>query len=141
MLAALSSALLAPAAPALAGEALLGVTQGPTPEMVRIDAAAPQSPAARAPVAGLLAGEVVEAIDQRPATGQVLVLTSVDRVLLLDPATGALAQPGPPLDAGPVRGRPGVGDRRQPHGRPPEAGQRRRREPALQPPPLRPGRR
>ena len=98
MLAALSSALLAPAAPALAGEALLGVTQGPTPEMVRIDAAAPQSPAARAPVAGLLAGEVVEAIDQRPATGQILVLTSVNRVLLLDPATGALAQPGPPLD-------------------------------------------
>ena len=98
MLAALSSALLAPAAPALAGEALLGVTQGPTPEMVRIDAAAPQSPAARAPVAGLLAGEVVEAIDQRPASGQVLVLTSVDRVLLLDPATGALTQPGLPLE-------------------------------------------
>ncbi len=98
MLAALSSALLAPAAPALAGEALLGVTQGPTPEMVRIDAAAPQSPVARAPVAGLLAGEVVEAIDQRPATGQILALTSVNRVLLLDPATGAVAQPGPPLD-------------------------------------------
>ena len=98
MLAALSSAILAPAAPALAGEALLGVTQGPTPEMVRIDAAAPQSPAARAPVAGLMAGEVVEAIEQRPATGQVLVLTSVDRVLLLDPATGAVTQPGPPLE-------------------------------------------
>jgi Domain of unknown function (DUF4394)/Calx-beta domain len=94
----LSSALLAPAAPALAGEALLGVTQGPAPELVRLDAAAPQAPATRAPVIGLLAGEVVEAIDQRPATGQVFALTSINRVLLLDPATGALSQPGAPLE-------------------------------------------
>jgi Domain of unknown function (DUF4394)/Calx-beta domain len=98
ILAALSSALLAPAAPALAGEALLGVTQGPAPEMVRLDAAAPQAPATRAPVVGLLAGEAIEAIDQRPATGQVFALTTINRVLLLDPATGALSQPGPPLE-------------------------------------------
>jgi hypothetical protein len=70
ILAALSSALLAPAAPALAGEALLGVTQGPAPEMVRLDAAAPQAPATRAPVVGLLAGEAIEAIDQRPRPGR-----------------------------------------------------------------------
>jgi hypothetical protein len=97
-LAVLSSALLAPAAPALAGEALLGVTQGPAVEMVRLDTAAPQAPVTRAPVAGLLAGESIEAVDQRPATGQVFALTTINRVLLLDPATGALSQPGLPLE-------------------------------------------
>ena len=98
MLAALSTTLLAPAAPAAAGEAMLGVTQGPSPEMVRFDTAAPQSLTARVPVVGLLAGETVEGIDQRPSSGQIAALTSINRVLLLDPATGVLTQPGLPID-------------------------------------------
>jgi hypothetical protein len=74
-LAALSSALLAPAAPALAGEALLGVTQGPAPEMVRLDAAAPQAPVARAPGAGRPAGGCQGGVDQPPAPRAVLAGT------------------------------------------------------------------
>ncbi len=96
-IAALSAALLAPA-PAFAGEAMLGVTEGPAPEIVRFDAAAPQTPAFRAPLQGLLAGETVEGIDQRAATGQILALTSINRVLLLDALTGALSQPGLPIE-------------------------------------------
>src|SRR4029450_2873161 len=91
--------------------------QGPAPELVRLDAAAPQAPATRAPGIGPPGGEggggkdprppcgrgllpraVVEPSDQRPATGQVFALTSINRLLLLDPATGALSQPGAPLE-------------------------------------------
>lgn len=99
-LAAVATALLAPAAPALAGEAMVAVTQGPNPELLRFDAAAPHSPTFRAPLVGLVADEAVDAIDQRPATGAIYLLTSINRMLLLDPATGLLAQPGPPLDVG-----------------------------------------
>lgn len=95
---ALAAVALAPAAPALAGEAVLGVTQGAAPEVVRFDTAAPGALSFRAPVVGMISGESVTSVDQRPASGQIYLHTSLARILLLDPATGLLAQQGGQID-------------------------------------------
>lgn len=94
-----SAAVLGGAVSARAGEALVAVTAGPVPDVILLDAAAPQAPLARTPVIGLLRGEAVAGLDQRPATGEVLVLTNINRVLVLDPVTGQTRQAGVPVDA------------------------------------------
>lgn len=95
---AMTGALAAGMAPAaLAGEAAVAVTDGATPELLRFDTASPGALVARMPVVGLLFGEQIEAIDQRPATGSVVAVTSVGRVLVVDPATGIATFAGAPL--------------------------------------------
>ena len=97
-----SAAVLGGAASARGGEALVAVTAGPVPDVLLLDAAAPQAPIARTPVLGLLRGEAVAGLDQRPATGEVVILTNINRMLLLDPVTGQTHQTGVPVDAGPL---------------------------------------
>ena len=77
-----------------AAEAIVGVTAGASPEMVRFDSSSPGTIVARAPVTGLNPGEPVSAIDQRPATGEIFALTSLNRVLRLDPQNGAMTSLG-----------------------------------------------
>jgi hypothetical protein len=77
-----------------AAEAIVGVTAGASPEMVRFDSSSPGTIVARAPVTGLIAGETVSAIDQRPATGEIFALTSTNRVLRLDPQDGTMTSLG-----------------------------------------------
>lgn len=73
---------------------MVGVTAGASPELVRFDSSSPGTIVAREQVTGLLAGETVAGIDQRPATGEILALTSMNRVLLLDPQDGTMSNPG-----------------------------------------------
>ena len=73
---------------------MVGVTAGASPQLVRFDSSSPGTIVAREQVTGLLAGETVSAIDQRPATGEILALTSMNRVLLLDPQDGTMSNPG-----------------------------------------------
>lgn len=49
------------------------------------------------PLRGLTAGEKVTSIDFRPATGELFALTSTNRMLTIDPATGQTHQVGVPL--------------------------------------------
>jgi hypothetical protein len=99
LLAALTTAAsLACAAPALAGEAAVGVEAGASPDLVRFDTAAPGTLVARVPISGLMAGETVAAIDVRPATGELWAITSGNRVVKIDVETGVAQQPGPPID-------------------------------------------
>ena len=52
------------------------------------------------PISGLQAGENVTGIDFRPATGELFALTSTNRVLRIDPATGpGASRSGNPIDA------------------------------------------
>lgn len=97
-LAAMMGLLTGAAVPAVAGEAILAVTAGTAPEVVLVDGAAPQTSILRTPLVGLLPGETVAGIDQRPATGEVFVLTNINRVLVLDPVSGQTRQPGVPID-------------------------------------------
>ena len=46
------------------------------------------------PVTGLIFGETLAGIDQRPATGEIVALTSLNRVMRLDPQDGAMTNPG-----------------------------------------------
>jgi hypothetical protein len=87
------------AAPALAGEAAVGVETGASPDLVRFDTAVPGTLVARVPISGLLAGETVAAIDVRPATGELWALTSTNRVLKIDIDTGAAQQQGTPMSS------------------------------------------
>ena len=73
---------------------MVGVTAGASPELVRFDSSSPGTIVAREQVTGLLAGETVAGLDQRPATGEIFALTSLNRVLLLDPQDGAMSNPG-----------------------------------------------
>ncbi len=99
LLAALTTAAsLLCAAPALAGEAAVGVETGASPDLVRFDTAVPGTLVARVPISGLMAGETVAAIDVRPATGALWALTSTNRVLTIDVDTGAAQQQGAPID-------------------------------------------
>ena len=76
-----------------AAEAMVGVTASNSPDMVRFDSSSPGTIVAREQVAGLFAGETVVGLDQRP-NGQIVALTSVNRVLLLDPQDGTVSNPG-----------------------------------------------
>jgi hypothetical protein len=89
------------AAPALAGEAAVGVEAGPSPDLVRFDTSTPGSLVARVPVSGLPAGETVLGIDIRPATGELWALTSANRVMTIDIDTGAATQRGPAIATSP----------------------------------------
>jgi hypothetical protein len=88
------------AAPACAGEAAVGVELGASPDLVRFDTDTPGTAVARIPISGLLAGELVTAIDVRPASGELLALTSVNRVVTVDLDTGAAHASGAPIDPG-----------------------------------------
>ena len=81
-------------APSHAAEAIVGVTATAPPELVRFDSSSPGTIVARMPVTGLLAGETVAGLDQRPVTGEILALTSVNRVVRLDPQDGTVSNPG-----------------------------------------------
>jgi hypothetical protein len=87
------------AAPALAGEAAVGVEAGASPDLVRFDTGAPGSLVARVPVSGLSPGEQVVGLDVRPATGRLWALTSLDRLLEIDIDTGQAHHLGTPLSA------------------------------------------
>jgi uncharacterized protein DUF4394/Calx-beta domain-containing protein len=81
-------------APSHAGEAIVGVTAAVPPELVRFDSSSPGTIIARMPVTGLMVGETLAGIDQRPATGEIVALTSLNRVMRLDPQDGAMSNPG-----------------------------------------------
>jgi hypothetical protein len=84
--------------PAAAGEVAIGVNSVGDPELVRFDTDTPGTLTARVPIEGLLGSEAVDGIDLRPATGEVFALTSFNRVLVLDPETGATTQAGAAID-------------------------------------------
>jgi hypothetical protein len=104
----MTAALLATAPAALAGEAAVAITTGAAPQLVRFDTTKPATPTVRMPVVGLLFGETVEAIDQRIANGELLAVTSLNRMLVIDPATGFADAGGQPGRAGFVAP-PGLG--------------------------------
>ena len=81
-------------APSHAGEVIVGATAASPPELVRFDSSSPGTIIARMPVTGLLAGEVLAGIDQRPGTGEIIALTSLNRVVRIDPQDGAVTNPG-----------------------------------------------
>ncbi len=87
------------AAPALAGEAAVGVETGTSPDLVRFDTATPGTLVARVPISGLSAGEQVVGLDVRPATGELWALTSLDRLVKIDVDTGQTQQLGTPLSS------------------------------------------
>ena len=94
----IATSLLAGAPAAHAGEALLVVTAGAAPELVIVDSAAPGTALNRVPVAGLLVGESIAGIDLRPSTREVFAMTSANRMLAVDPLTGATRQVGAAVD-------------------------------------------
>lgn len=83
---ALAGFVVAPAA-AQAAEALYGVTQDN--RLVRFDSDGPGDVTEVAPIGGLAGGENVVGIDVRPATDQLYAVTSGNRVLQVNPTTGA----------------------------------------------------
>jgi hypothetical protein len=84
------------AAPALAGEAAVGVEAGSSPDLVRFDTDAPGTLVARVPISGLISGESITGIDVRPATGELWALTSSDQLVKIDVETGQTQQLGVP---------------------------------------------
>jgi len=89
------------AAPALAGEAAVGIETGASPDLVRFDTASPGTLVARVPVSGLSAedDESIVGIDVRPTTGDLWGLTSLDRLVTIDVETGQTHQLGTPLSS------------------------------------------
>ena len=98
-------------------EAALGVTSTAPQQLIQFDTAAPGTITSRAFIAGLQVGERVTGVDVRPASGEVFAVTSANRMLIVDPATGVARQVGPALD-GPFSGALANGLRLQPDGRP-----------------------
>jgi hypothetical protein len=94
-------AFVAVAPVASAGEFAVGVTAASPPELVRFDTDAPGTILARVPVGGLIAGETIRGIDFRPASGELFAVTSMLRVLAIDPESGAAQQLGTPLVTSP----------------------------------------
>lgn len=80
-------------------EVVYGVTQ--SNRLVKFRASDPGTLLSAMPLRGLLAGENVTAIDFRPASGELFGLTSVNRVLRIDPATGNTVQVGSSLVTSP----------------------------------------
>ena len=83
---------------ALAGEAALGVTSTAPQQLIQFDTATPGTITSRAFIAGLQVGERVTGMDVRPASGEVFAVTSANRMLIVDPATGAVRALGAALD-------------------------------------------
>ena len=77
-------------APATAGAGELAIGARGT-ELVVLDTDAPGTPLAIVPVPGLVA-ETLADVDVRPANGELWALTTLNRALVLDPATGARRQ-------------------------------------------------
>ncbi len=96
VLALVLSVLAVSVAGALSAGALVGVEMvalsddGTT--LVRFDSAFPGTIVASTPVAGLAAAETLIGIDVRPATAQLVGVTSAGRVLVLDPDSGAVVR-------------------------------------------------
>ena len=93
---ALAGFVAAPAA-AQAAEALYGVTQDN--RLVRFDSDGPGDVTEVAPIGGLNSGENIVGLDVRPATDQLYAVTSGNRILQVNPTTGAtrLFAPTPAL--------------------------------------------
>jgi hypothetical protein len=78
------------------GEIVYGVTA--SDRLVRFAASDPGRLLASIPLRGLLAGEDITGIDFRPSSGELWGITSQNRVLRIDPATGQTVQPAAPVD-------------------------------------------
>ena len=81
----------APTAGALVGIEIVGLRSDGT-TLVRFDSAFPGTIVAAPPVSGLAAGEILIGIDVRPATGQLVGVTSAGRVVVVDPDSGAVVR-------------------------------------------------
>ncbi len=81
------------------GEIVFGVTQ--SNRLVSFHADNPGKLESAVALRGLLAGESVTSIDFRTASGELFALTSSNRVLTIDPATGVAHQVGVPLVTSP----------------------------------------
>jgi Domain of unknown function (DUF4394)/Calx-beta domain len=86
---------------ASAGEYAVGATAASPTELVAFDTDAPGTILARVPVGGLLAGETIRGIDFRPTSGELFAVTSILRVLAIDPENGTAQQLGTPLVTNP----------------------------------------
>lgn len=84
---------------ARAGEAAVAVTAGEPQRLVRIDTDAPGTIVRETVVGGLAPGEAIVGLDVRPATGGLYALTSLNRILLVDPATGQTSALGSPVSS------------------------------------------
>lgn len=65
---------------------------------------APETILSSRPITGLQDGETVLGIDFRPATGQLYGISNANRMLVIDPATGAATQVGTEPFSTPLRG-------------------------------------
>lgn len=77
-------------------EIVYGVTQ--SNRLISFAANNPGKLLAAVPIRNLIAGESVRSIDFRPATGELFALTSVNRMLRIDPDTGQTSQLGTQID-------------------------------------------
>jgi Domain of unknown function (DUF4394)/Calx-beta domain len=78
-------------------EIVYGVTA--SERLVRFAASEPGRLLSSVPLRGLLVGEDLTGIDFRPASGELFGITSQNRVLRIDPATGQTVQFAAPVDA------------------------------------------
>lgn len=85
------------AVPASAGATELLYATTPTNQLISFTAQAPGVIRSSEPIAGLAAGETIIGMDRRPVTGQMYVLTSNKRLLILDVKSGdtKLVSPDP----------------------------------------------
>ena len=81
------------------GEIVFGVTQ--SNRLVSFHADNPGKLESAVALRGMLVGESVTGIDFRPASGELFALTSSNRMLTIDPATGVAHQVGIPLVTNP----------------------------------------
>jgi 2',3'-cyclic-nucleotide 2'-phosphodiesterase (5'-nucleotidase family) len=79
----------ATAAPA-AAENAIAVSSFAPQRVVQFDTASPSTLTSNVPVSGLRRKELIQAVDYRPASGQVLATTSQNRLVELDPVSGAV---------------------------------------------------
>jgi hypothetical protein len=81
------------------GVPLVGVTSGPTQQLVRFNSLTPGTTSTPINITGLAAGETIVGIDIRPNTGQYFAViingaAGTGRLAFLDPQTGALSTTG-----------------------------------------------
>ena len=90
-------------------EIIYGVTA--SDRLVRFAASEPGRLLSSVPLRGLLVGEDLTGIDFRPASGELFGLTSMNRMLRIDPATGQTFQLGAAIDPALFAANQSVGNR------------------------------
>jgi trimeric autotransporter adhesin len=75
---------------------IIGLTTGN--RLIRFNASSPNSVSSTTPITGLLGGEAVLGIDYRPADGALFGYTNFNRLVTIDPATGAATFVGSPTN-------------------------------------------